>query len=68
MDVLSQLDHTPAVAAATKELAKKAHRDEKMEVDGDKRRRSSNMVGLNAQGPSTDATSSQEAPFAFKMA
>jgi protein SMG6 len=49
-------------------LARKAHTDEKMEVDGDKRRRSSDMDALNAQGPSTDATVSQEPPFAFKMA
>jgi len=68
-DILGQPDRNPAAAAAaTKKLARKAHTDEKMEVDGDERRRSSDMEGLNAQGPSTDATATQEPPFAFKMA
>ena len=69
-DVLGQLERNPAVAAAATKvkLARKAHTDEKMEVDGDERRRSSDMEALNAQGPSSDATASQEPPFAFKMA
>ena len=69
-NILGQLDRDPAAAAtATKvKLARKAHMDEKMEVDGDERRRSSNMEALNAQGHSTDAMVSQEPPFAFKMA
>jgi protein SMG6 len=68
--VLPQPDRNPAPAAAgTKvKLARKAQADEKMEVDGDERRRSSDMGALNAQGPSTDAAASQEPPFAFKMA
>jgi len=39
-----------------------------MEVDSDERRQSSDMEAPNAQHPSTDATESQELPFAFKMA
>jgi hypothetical protein len=42
-------------------LARKSHTDEKMEVDGDERRQSSDMEALNAE---TD----QEPPFAFRMA
>ena len=66
-DVLGgQLDRNPAAAAAaTKKLARKVHTDEKMEVDGDERRRSSEM---EVQGASTDASASQEPPFAFRMA
>jgi hypothetical protein len=47
VDVLGQLDRNPgAAAAATKvKLARKAHTDEKLEVDGDERRRSSDMCG-----------------------
>jgi protein SMG6 len=69
-DVLGQLDRNPgAAAAATKvKLARKVHTEEKMEVDGDERRRSSDMEAPNARRPSTDATESQEPPFAFKMA
>ena len=47
-------------------LARDPHRQ--MEVDGDEHRWSNNMEVLNAQGPTTNATVSQEAPFAFKMA
>jgi protein SMG6 len=68
-DVLSQLDQHPAAAATTKvKLARKAHTDEKMEVNGDECQWSSDIEALNAQCPSTDATASQEPPFAFKMA
>jgi protein SMG6 len=70
-DVLGQLDRNPAAAAAaaTKvKHARKAHTDEKMEVDGDERRRSSDMEALNAPGSSANATASHEPPFAFKMA
>src|SRR6266849_7568747 len=69
-DVLGQLDRNPAAAAAATKvkLARKAHADEKMEVDGDERRRSSDMEALNAQRPSTDSAASQEPPFAFTMA
>jgi hypothetical protein len=49
-------------------LARKAHADEKMEVDGDECRRCSDMEALNAQAPSTDSAASQEPPFAFTMA
>jgi protein SMG6 len=67
-DVLGKLDRNPAAGATKVKVARKAHTDEKMEVDGDERRRSSDMDALNAQGPSADATASQEPPFAFKMA
>ena len=40
------------VAATKVKLARKAHTDKGMEVDGDERRQSSNMETLNAQGPS----------------
>jgi hypothetical protein len=39
-----------------------------MEVDSDEQRQSSDMEAPNAQHPSTDATESQEPPFAYKMA
>jgi hypothetical protein len=39
-----------------------------MEVDGDERRRSSDMGDLNAQGSSADAQEFQGPPLAFKMA
>ena len=67
--VLSQLNHNPGAAAAVTKvkLARKTHTDEKMEVDGNEWRRSSDMEASNAQRPSTDATESQEPPFAFKM-
>jgi hypothetical protein len=67
--VLSQLNHNlGAAAAATKvKLARKTHTDEKMEVNGNEWRRSSDMEASNAQHPSTDATESQEPPFMFKM-
>ena len=47
VDVLGQLDHNSgAAAAATKvKLARKAHTNEKLEVDGDERRQSSDMCG-----------------------
>ena len=65
-DVLGYRNPAAAAAVATKvKLARMAQMDEKMEVDGDERRRSSDM---EAQGPSADATVSQEPPFAFKMA
>jgi hypothetical protein len=64
-DVLGDRNPAAAAAATKVKLARKAQTDEKMEVDGDERRRSSDM---EAQGPSADATASQEAPFAFKMA
>ena len=58
-DVLGPLDRNPAMATTKVKLARKAHMDEKMEVDGDERRRSTDIE---------DATTSQEPPFAFKMA
>ena len=47
MDVLGQLDCNPGAAAvATKvKLARKAHTDEKLEVNGDEQRWSSDMCG-----------------------
>ncbi len=67
--VLGQPDRNPtASTAGTKvKLARKAQADDKMEVDGDERSRSSDMT-VKAQGPPTDAAASQEPPFAFKMA
>ncbi|KAN0103739.1 hypothetical protein V8E52_011684 [Russula decolorans] len=64
-----ELNRNPAatVAAAKVKLARKAHTT-KMEVNGDERRWSNDMGGLNTQGPSIDATASQEPPFVFKMA
>jgi hypothetical protein len=62
-DVLG--DHNPAAAATKVKLTRKVQMDEKMEVDGNERRQSSDM---EAQGPSANATVSQEPPFAFKMA
>lgn len=68
--------NTAAIAAASKvKLAKKAQTDERMEVDGDERRRSSDVEALHAQGHSatqaspvpSDAAGSLEPP-AFKMA
>jgi len=49
-------------------LARKTQVDEKMDIDGDERRRSSEMEALNARSTSTNAAASQEPPFAFKMA
>ncbi len=69
--VLGQPDRNPAAAAmVTKvKLSRKAQVDERMEVDGDERRRSSDMEALNAQDTSTNAAASpQEPPFAYKMA
>jgi len=63
-DVLNR--NPVAAAAATK--VRKAHTDEKMEVDDDEPRQSSDMEALNAQGPSINAMVSQEPPFMFKMA
>jgi protein SMG6 len=67
-DVLGQLDRNPAAAATVTKvkLTRRTHTDEKMDVDGDERRRSGDMEGLNARGPSADATESQGPP--FKMA
>ncbi|KAN0109014.1 hypothetical protein V8E52_009718 [Russula decolorans] len=64
-----ELNRNPAAtaAAAKVKLARKAHAT-KMEVNGDERRWSNDMGGLNTQGPSIDATASQEPPFVFKMA
>ena len=72
------MDRNPAaIAAATKvKLARKAQEDDRMEDDGDERRRSSDMKAVHAQSPSviqvspilSDATASQEPPSAFKMA
>jgi hypothetical protein len=72
---VGQLDRNPVgPAAATKvKLARKFQTDERMEVDGDERRRS---VDMEAQGLSTaqassvlpDSEASAEVPFAFKMA
>jgi protein SMG6 len=61
-DVIGQPDRNPAGPLTSKvKLARKTHTDEKMDVDGDERRRSSDM-----EAP--DATGSQGPPFAFKMA
>jgi hypothetical protein len=70
-----QVDRNPAaVAAVTKvKLARKSQMDERMEVDGDDRRRS---IDMEAQGASTvqassvlsDSEATTEPPFAFKMA
>ena len=72
---IGQLDRNPVAAAAVTKvkLARKSQMDERMEVDGDERRRS---VDMEAQGPSTaqafsipsDSEASAEAPFTFKMA
>jgi hypothetical protein len=75
--VFGQLDRNAAAATVTKvKLARKSQTDERMEVDSDERRRSSDMEALNAQSPSTvqassvlsDSAASTEQPFAFKMA
>ena len=74
--VVGQLDRNPAVAVAKVKLARKTQTDERMEVDGDERRRSSDMEAVNAQSPSTvhassvlsDSAASTEPPFVFKMA
>ena len=70
-----QVDRNPAaVAAVTKvKLARKSQTDERMEVDGDDRRRS---IDMESQGASTvqassvlsDSGATTEPPFAFKMA
>jgi hypothetical protein len=75
---LGQMDRNPAaIAAATKvKLARKAQADDRMEVDGDERRRSSDIEAVHAQSPSiiqvspvlSDAAASLEPPPAFKMA
>jgi hypothetical protein len=76
---LGQVDRTPAaaIAAASKvKLARKAQADDRMEVDGDERRRSSDVEALHAQSPSviqvspvlSDTAASLEPPPAFKMA
>ena len=71
---VGQLDRIPVASAAVPKvkLARKTQTDERMEVDGDERRRS---VDMEAQGPSTAQASSvlpseacAEAPSAFKMA
>jgi hypothetical protein len=62
MGVMRPLDRTPAVGVAVTKvkLARKAQTDERMDVDGDERRRSSDMEALH---PSTT-----EPRFAFRMA
>ncbi|KAH9053859.1 hypothetical protein EDB87DRAFT_1676684 [Lactarius vividus] len=75
--VLGQDRNPAAIAAATKvKLAKKAQADERMEVDGEERRRSSDVDASNPQGLSaiqispalSDAMSSLEPSPSFKMA
>ena len=76
---LGQVDRNPAaaMAAASKvKLARKAQADDRMEVDGDERRRSSDLEAVQAQSPSaiqvspvlSDTAASLEPPHAFKMA
>ncbi|KAI0303402.1 hypothetical protein B0F90DRAFT_1911396 [Multifurca ochricompacta] len=76
---LGQLDRTPAaIATASKvKLVRKAQADERMDVDGDERRRSSDQeVSNKPQGVSaiqvspvlSDISSSLEPPPVFKMA
>jgi hypothetical protein len=75
---LGQVDRNPAaIAAASKvNLAKKAQADDRMDVDGDERKRNSDAEALNTQSPSviqispvlSDAAASSELPPAFKMA
>ncbi|KAH9028113.1 hypothetical protein EDB85DRAFT_2074672 [Lactarius pseudohatsudake] len=75
--VLGQDRNPAAIAAATKvKLAKKAQADERMEVDGEERRRSSDVDASNPQALSaiqispalSDAMSSLEPSPSFKMA
>ncbi|KAH9171504.1 hypothetical protein EDB89DRAFT_1108247 [Lactarius sanguifluus] len=75
--VFGQDRNPAAIAAATKvKLAKKAQADERMEVDGEERRRSSDVDASNPQGLSaiqispalSDAMSSLEPSPSFKMA
>ena len=71
-------DRNPAaiIAASKVKLARKAQADERMEVDGDDRRRSSDVDASNPQGISaiqispalSDAASSLEPSPSFKMA
>ena len=74
---LGQERNPAAIAAATKvKLAKKAQADDRMEVDGDERRRSSDVDPSNPQGVSaiqfspalSDALPSLEPSPSFKMA
>ena len=76
---LVQVDRTSATATAATskvKLARKAQADDWMEVDGDERRRSSDVEALHAQSPSaiqdspvlSDTVASPEPPPAFKMA
>ena len=56
-------------AASTKmKFARKAHTDKKVEVDGEERKRSTDIEALNTQGLSTDAMASQEPPLMFEIA
>jgi protein SMG6 len=76
--VLGQGDRNPAaIAVASKmKLARKAQADDRMEVDGDERRRSSDLEAIHARNPSaiqvspvlSDTVASSEPPPAFKMA
>jgi hypothetical protein len=64
--VMGPLNPAAAAAVTKVKLARKAQTDERMEVDGDERRRSSDVEALR---PSTaDSAASIEPPFAFKMA
>ena len=75
---LGQVDRIPAaMAAASKvKLARKAQADDRMEVDGDERRQSSDLEAVHAQSPPAtqalpvhpDTAASLEPPPAFKMA
>jgi len=74
---LGQDRNPAAIAAATKvKLAKKAQADERMEIDGEERRRSSDVDASNPQGISaihispvlSDAVPSLEPSPSFKMA
>ena len=75
---LGQMDrNTAAIAVVTRvKLARKAQADDRTEVDGDERRRSSDIEAVHAQSPSifqvspvlSDAAVSLEPPPASKMA
>src|SRR6267142_1778401 len=77
-NALRQVDCNPAaMAAASKvKLVRKAQVDDRMEVDGNEHRQSSNLEAVHAQSPSviqvlpvlSNTTASLKPPPAFKMA
>jgi hypothetical protein len=67
-DVLGKPDHNPAGPLTSKvKLARKAHTDEKMEVDGNEHRPSSDVEALDAQGPPADARNPRDLPLRLRL-